>query len=161
MAVRGGSGFRTEDFSLGGGPTINPFFFYDPELGLWVSSHIDLYPFGRTGAGIAPGFNLRSAGNVTLSATHGYITPHDGVIVFIAAHSTNTPAEREIHVYSNGSKVIGVGGFLWNAATKTKTFSVNTTTGNLSVEIVAVSPPNAPVNIDNPILTIGVRWRLP
>jgi hypothetical protein len=153
MPIRFPLSYRKETIS--NPAAISIFYFFDPDLGKWVSSHLDVYQFGRNAAAVT-GF-LRSPGNVVLSSTHGYLLPHQGTLIALTAKATNTPAEQDIKVYNGGSLILNQG---WGAQELNITTNIDLVLGTLSVEVQNHVPATAPVKPDNPIVSLYVRWRL-
>ena len=155
MAIlSGGNPYQLEDPTWIRYCEQNFYYLYDPNVGKWLSIHIETIPYGRN-ATVVAGF-LRSVNGVFTDATRGMDIPHDGTLVAVTGCANNTPTPNiKVQVYNNGNQIYETG---WLSQKFSVSCDEDFTLGNLSAKIDATELPNTPPNY--PIVQLYAKWRL-
>lgn len=144
---------------LGGttGHAISIPFFFDKGSGEWLSAHQQVITFGANSLAYQGGLRVVNAVTTgSLKPNRGVCVPMDGKIVHYSLVNQNgaTP-DQSVLITSEGTTLIAtdmVAGAIYRTA------DVNFDQGTLAAEIPLIVGLNGQ---DRPLLTVGVRWRMP
>jgi hypothetical protein len=144
--------FYRDTFQLGSGAERDVYYYVDPESGDTISIHENALYFGRWATGYT-GWLKDSGGVDSFSATGPYLPILTKAIWIICQSSNPFTGVSNINaeLWQNGGKA-------YDAAWGSKTLDINLSIGNLSARLVTSGSPSTAPN--NPVVSVGIRWRL-